>query len=110
VKLNDLRLLHQVQALKLPEPIPELRFSMPRRWRFDLAWPEHLLAVEIDGGGYVNGRHSRGKGMDNDCEKFAIAMIMGWRVLRVTPTHVQNGQAIQWIQSLLTPVRQKAVR
>ena len=33
----------------IPEPTRELVFAPPRKWRFDFAWPEHLVAVEIDG-------------------------------------------------------------
>jgi len=76
----------------------EHRFHPTRKWRFDVAVPAWMLAIEIDGGGFVQGRHSRGMGMEQDAEKFAEAAILGWTVLRVTPRHVKSGQAIGWIQ------------
>lgn len=91
----------QIRACKLPVPVRELRFAPPRRFRFDFCWPDKLLAVEVDGGSWVNGRHSRGTGIDSDCEKLALAMLDGWRVLRVTGTHIKSGQAIQWIERAL---------
>src|ERR1044072_3735597 len=41
----------------LPEPLPEYRFHPTRKWRFDFAWPEHKLALEIQGGAWVAGSH-----------------------------------------------------
>lgn len=64
--------------------VREHRFAPPRRWRFDFAWREQLLAVEIEGGTYVNGGHNRGKKYAEDCEKYNAAVLLGWRVLRYT--------------------------
>lgn len=91
----------QIKVAGLPRPDLEVRFHPVRRWRFDLAWADRKVAIEIDGGGFVLGRHSRGKGMEADCEKYCEAMVLGWRVLRVTPRQVQTGQALKWIQQVL---------
>lgn len=68
----------------LPSPQREYRFDEKRRWRFDYAWPEHLVAVEIEGiiweGG---GRHQRAAGFLADAEKYEAALLQGWRVYRV---------------------------
>jgi hypothetical protein len=32
----------QCRAARLPLPVPEYRFHLVRRWRFDLAWPVGL--------------------------------------------------------------------
>lgn len=69
-------------------PEREYRFHPERKWRFDFAWPEHMLAVEIDGGAWTGGRHVRGSGFTRDCEKMTEAALMGWRVLRLTPKMV----------------------
>jgi len=94
-------LVTQCRALRLPVPVLEHRFHPTRRWRFDAAWLSHKLAVEVDGGGFVQGRHSRGAGMEKDAEKFAEAMLLGWRVIRTTPRQVKSGQAVQWIERAL---------
>ncbi|MHB1176089.1 MAG: hypothetical protein ACYCZJ_13300 [Sulfuriferula sp.] len=91
----------QIRAIKLPEPEREFKFHPTRRFRFDFCWPQKMFAVECDGAHWVNGRHSRGKGVDSDCEKYALAMLDGWRILKVTSTHIKSGQAIQWIEGLL---------
>lgn len=84
-----------------PEPVREYRFHPHKKWKFDFAWPEVKLAVEIEGGVYVQGRHSRGAGFEADCAKYAEALLLGWRVLRVTRKHLKNGQALRWIEALL---------
>jgi hypothetical protein len=72
-------------AAGLPEPVAEYRFAPPRRWRFDFAWTEHKVALEVDGGVFTNGRHTRGAGVLKDMEKLNTAAIAGWRVVRCTP-------------------------
>ena len=78
--------------------VREHRFHPTRKWRFDLAHPGVGLAVEVEGGIWSGGRHSRGAGFSSDCEKYAEALIAGWWVLRVTTDQVRNGQALSWIE------------
>lgn len=61
----------------------EFRFHPERRWRFDFAWPEHAVALEIEGGIYCGGRHVRPAGYSRDCVKYNEAQLLGWRVFRV---------------------------
>jgi hypothetical protein len=99
----SMTLAQQCRAIGLPQPETEIRFHPTRKWRADFLWREpHMLIVELDGGVYVQGRHSRGAGIEKDCEKFAEAMALGYRVMRVTPRHVRNGQALAWIEKVLT--------
>lgn len=60
----------------------EYKFHPARKWRFDFADPERKIAVEIDGGVFVKGRHSRGAGYRSDCEKLNAAAALGWRVFK----------------------------
>jgi very-short-patch-repair endonuclease len=80
--------------------VREFRFYPGRQWRFDFAIREGNsdLAVEVDGGTWGRGRHTSGAGFEADCEKFAMATIQGWRVLRVTPAMVEDGRALAWIE------------
>ncbi len=84
----------------LPAYVTEHRFHPTRRWRFDYAWPEIKLAVEVHGGTYTNGRHTRGGGFTVDREKMNEAAIYGWTVLEVTATHVRSGQMRQWLDRI----------
>jgi hypothetical protein len=79
------------------EPVYEHRFHPVRKWRIDVAFPAHRLAIEIDGGCYVQGRHTRGMGFIKDMEKHNMLTMMGWSLLRFTPQQVKNGEAIKTI-------------
>jgi len=67
----------------------ELFFCRPREFRFDCAWPFYL-AIEVEGGarasGRRRGRHVRPEGYETDCEKYRLAALGGWLLLRYT-TH-----------------------
>lgn len=80
--------------------VEEYRFHPERRWRFDFALPEKKLAIEIDGGIWNAGRHSRGKGQINDMEKGNAAVCLGWQILHFEPRMISDGYAmrvVQWI-------------
>ena len=68
----------------------EYRFHPTRRWRFDFADPETKVAVEIDGGAFIGGRHTRGVGFVKDQEKLNTATSMGWRVFRYSTVAAMN--------------------
>lgn len=55
-----------------------------RDWRFDFAWPEFKVAVEMEGGTWVKGAHVRGKHFRSDCEKYNFAQSLGWLIFRLT--------------------------
>ena len=95
-------LLTQIQTAGLPCPERERCVIPGRKFRHDLAWPAHNLLVEIQGGTWIQGRHSRGAGMESDCEKQALALLLGWRTLAVTGSQVRSGAALEWLRSLLT--------
>jgi hypothetical protein len=59
------------------------------------------LLVEIDGGGFVAGRHTRGEGFEKDAEKASAAAILGYRVIRLTPRQVEDGRGLLWIKQAL---------
>jgi hypothetical protein len=75
-----------------PQPVREHQaFAfLRRRWRFDLAWPDRMIALEIDGGVYTLGRHTRGAGFEGDCRKMNAAAAAGWTVFHVTPQMVEK--------------------
>lgn len=94
-------LLRQIASAGLPAPVQEHRFHATRKWRFDLAWPERMIAVEVDGGVWSGGRHTRGAGFVADCEKVNEATAMGWRVFRFPTPHVSDGSAIAILRRVL---------
>lgn len=96
-----LTLDQQCELSGLPRFEREYRFAPPRRWRFDWANRKHMLAIEEEGGAFVGGRHTSGSGFLNDMEKYNAAVLLGWRVLRVTPRMVQSGEALALVEQAL---------
>lgn len=108
-------LLFHIRAEKLEPPELQWVFAPPRRYRFDFAWPGRRLAVEVDGGtrgrrceqcGDIKaaGRHTRMAGIEADAEKYSLAAIDGWKIIRVTAAQVEDGRAVGWVKRALREV------
>lgn len=91
----------QLRALDLDPGQREFRFAPPRQWRFDLCWPDRLLACEIHGGEFSVGRHVRGIGMAQDFEKLNQAQLLGYVVLCFTGNQVKTGEALTALEQAL---------
>lgn len=87
----------------IPEPVAEFRFHDVRRWRFDYAFVEHRVALEVEGGLFMKGggRHSRGAGARADFEKYNTAGAMGWIVLRCLPEQLMKAETLEFIRSAI---------
>jgi len=96
-----------VEASRLPKPVTEHRFHPGRRWRFDYAWEHALVALEVEGGAWTKGRHTRGQGFIDDMEKYNQAVLLGWRVVRFTPDQIAAGACLPVLRVLLAAVRKE---
>lgn len=83
-----------VQDAGFPMPLRENDIIPGRKWRFDFTWPDRMIAVEVQGGTWSRGRHTRGAGYENDCEKLNAAAADGWTVLYATTQMVEDGRAL----------------
>ena len=90
-----------LRSVGLPAPVREHRFHPVRRWRFDYAWPEQRVALEVEGGVRTGGRHTRGAGFVADIEKYNAAVVAGWRVVRVVPGKLCASATVGMLESLL---------
>jgi len=79
-------------------PLREVTFHPSRKWRFDFAWVEHKVAVEIDGGIFVGGRHVDPLGGHNDNTKRNAAVALGWKVLTYDTRHMSDDPAGVFIE------------
>ena len=79
----------------------EYQFFPGRKWKFDFAVLDKKIAIEIEGGIWNGGAHTRGKHFESDCEKYNTATIMGWKVLRYSTQMVLNGDAINDLLEML---------
>jgi len=93
-----LQTLQQLTGFKF---VPEHRFHEVRKWRFDFAHIESKTAIEIEGGAFTNGRHTRGEGFVNDMEKYNEAAFYGWVVLRFTPSQMQESKTFDLIKLVI---------
>ena len=90
------KMLSQIKGAGISEPESEYPtgFGKPR---FDFAWPDIKLAIEVEGGTFIKGRHSRGTGYAKDAAKYNMAALNGWIVMRVTTDMIQSGDAIKFV-------------
>ena len=72
-----------------------------RKFRFDCANPTLKIAIEIEGGIWLpKGGHNTGISMEKDMEKYNLATVEGWKVLRYSPQTLRKSP---W--KLITDVR-----
>lgn len=90
-----------LERAHLPLPTPEHQFHETRKWRFDFAWLPEKVALEVEGGIYSGGAHTRGKHFESDALKYNTATVMGWRILRVTPEHLYDRATEKMLKAVL---------
>jgi very-short-patch-repair endonuclease len=103
VKVSDPKALFPriCKSWGVPTPECEHRFHPVRKWRIDFAWPQHKVGLEVDGGIFSGGRHTRGAGWLKDTEKINTAVTMGWRMLRCTPQQLCTSEMLDTIKQAL---------
>lgn len=67
------------------EWVAEYKFHPTRRWRIDYACLSHKIAIEVNGGNFVFGRHSNPIQLAKEYEKRANAAALGWVMVECTP-------------------------
>lgn len=80
------------KAMRGQPLIKEYKFHPKRKWKIDY-WHSSGVAIEIEGGIWTGGRHTRGKGFVNDMEKYNALAERGVLLFRV-PGHQIN---LQWL-------------
>lgn len=91
----------QIRALELPEPIREYQAIKGRKFRFDFAWVDARLLVEVNGGTYTKGAHSTGQGIARDYEKIRLGQDCGWKVYPFDGKAIKSGEAVEIIRKAL---------
>ncbi len=93
--IHEAEFERQLNGAGITDYVTEHRFDETRKWRFDFAWPEFKVAVEVEGIVYNGrGRHQTAKGYEGDCYKYNAALLRGWRVLRFVPAMISKGEAL----------------
>ena len=93
----DLEIRALVAQVGLPDPVAPPRVLATRRFRFDFAWPEQKVALEVEGGFFGSGRrcpacrqlprsgHSSVRRLKDDADKYSWAAATGWTIIRRWP-------------------------
>lgn len=85
------RLLYEILNEQYPGQWQnEFKVIEGRKFRFDCANPTLKIAIEIEGGLWLTGRHNRPLGMIQDMEKYNLAVVEGWKVLRYAPETIRK--------------------
>ena len=79
----------------------EWRFHPVRKWRFDYAFPDFKVALEVEGGVFTGGRHTRSLGFLKDIEKYNAAAVLGWTVVRTVPDELYTEKNLAMLKALI---------
>jgi very-short-patch-repair endonuclease len=96
----ETQMARDIQWVGLPKPETQYMWHPTRKFRADFAYPAIKLLIEVDGGTWANMGHSRGSGIEKDRIKDVEALILGFKVLRVTGTMVKDGSAIGYLEQI----------
>ena len=89
-------------SCRLPRPRIEYRFHRERKWKFDFAWPDQQIALEVDGGIWSYGRHNRGSGITKTWEKENTANLLHWHIFKCEPKTLCTRQTTEMIRAALS--------
>ena len=91
----------QCEQAGLPTPLREYAAVPGRRFRWDFAWPDQRVLVELNGGTYAHMGHSTGTGIARDYEKSNLAVLAGWKAFAFDRRMVEAGTALELISRVL---------
>lgn len=76
-------------------------FIPPRRFRFDFASLDSKVAIEINGGNWINGRHTRASNLSDEYKKLNLATLNGWRVFILSPEMIGE----EWLRAIANTIK-----
>lgn len=95
---NEKIVIAYYKEMGIPEPYFEYAFYPERKWKFDISWPyvnlldgtsiNGWVALEVQGGIFIRGRHTNGAALLKEWEKLNTAATLGWRILYCQPSEV----------------------
>ena len=92
----------QLDSAGLTGYVREYQAIPGRKFRFDFAFiGPHRLLIEINGGTYNGGAHSRGVGLNRDYEKGNLAVQHGFRLLQFDTKMVKSGVGLKTTERVL---------
>ena len=101
VSEGEATLIQHLQAYRI-EFKQEFQFNKDRKWRADFYLVGTNILIEVEGGIWSGGRHTRGKGYIADMEKYNSATALGYSVYRYSTEQVKSGKAIEEIRRMVS--------
>lgn len=125
-KLEE-RFIFHANAMKLPHYEREYRFAAHhvglgkgirqrledadmQDWRYDFFFPDYDLAVELNGGTWVNGGHNRGNHLQSEYRKINASALLGHTLLIFDTGMVKSGEAVQRVKAIIDLIDAKRVK
>lgn len=102
-KYNEQIFKQVCQTMRLPEPVPEFQFCEGRKWRIDFYFEANgrRVALEVEGGVYTGGRHTRISGFKSDIEKYNELSMAGIFLVRCTPEDLMKLKTLNAVKKTL---------
>ncbi|MDQ9022770.1 DUF559 domain-containing protein [Acinetobacter sichuanensis] len=100
VSEGEAKLAQHLKSYKI-EFQTEFQFNPERKWRADFYILGSKVLIEVEGGIWSNGRHTRAQGYLGDMEKYNSAQELGYSVYRYSTEQVKSGKAIEDIRRLV---------
>jgi very-short-patch-repair endonuclease len=82
----------------------EVKLVPGRKFRCDFFEWRSNVVIELEGGHWVSGRHTRGKGFQDDCEKYLLITLEGYTIFRLTDKQI----TVPIIESIVEFIERKA--
>ena len=84
-----LQIEHQLKYADI-QFVCEYQFAQNRKFRFDLAIPDLKIGIEYEGVISDKSGHTTIKGFTKDCQKYNLAVSLGWSVYRYTALNLNE--------------------
>jgi len=93
MKNHNEKLLYEILNEAFPGKwVSEFKGIKDRQFRFDAANPTDKVCIEVEGGIWLGskGGHTSGIGYEQNLEKYNLAVINGWQLLRYSPSTLKK--------------------
>lgn len=97
------KFLNTLREERVPLPRCEYKFCPDRDWRADYCWISHCFILEVEGGIWTGGRHTRPEGYFEDIEKYNTMAILGYRMVRIPAYDLNTRKTIDIILKIIAP-------
>lgn len=83
----------------------DYKFLESRKFKVDFCLPRYMIAIECEGGVYINGRHNNAIGYIRDAEKYNLLTLEGWSLLRFTTKDFKDPESI--VKTIISLINKK---